>query len=131
MLMLRAGLVVAALALLTGCRQASTALEPGAEAAPRPGTFCAELCSRSASLKCVAAVECPGFCEELLRSPVCHSEMEAALRCFAAQPTARWECSAVGLPSIVPGPCDAEQAAYRTCHEQVAPTDRRSSDPQN
>jgi hypothetical protein len=47
--------------------------------------------------------------------PQCRAEMQAALRCFAEQPSKNWECDTDGLPSIKEGFCDAQQEKYTNC----------------
>ena len=125
--MTRVWIVVVALAAAPGCRRSLADTESprgapnnAAGVAPGASSFCALLCAQSAPLKCVAAVECPAFCDEMLNTPICQAEMHAALTCFIAQPAERWRCDTNGLPTIAEGPCDAEQEAYRNCRQGVA-----------
>ena len=118
----RAWIAVVVLATAGGCSRSPAETRSAALASSEPpavatsaSQFCTILCDRSAPLHCPAAVECPSFCEEMLRTPICQAEMHAALTCFIAQPTERWRCDTNGLPTIAAGPCDVEQDGYRAC----------------
>lgn len=110
---------------------ASVAAEPASATAvaPRPASsapavdpapaddvdLCAAICDRSAPLHCSYADTCVRRCESMRQMPVCRSEVQGAMRCFAATLPADWTCNSHGLPSVKVGHCDPEQGRAAGC----------------
>lgn len=76
---------------------------------------CISACQRSRDLKCPDAARCEATCVALRDSEPCGNEMRAALRCFAAQPVASWECGEDGMAAIREGFCGDQQQQVVTC----------------
>ncbi|MET0794650.1 MAG: hypothetical protein ABW061_24225 [Polyangiaceae bacterium] len=93
------------------------------EAATDP---CSVMCDHSRALHCNDVARCAENCAELVKQPLCKSELERALHCIVAEPRQHWECSEDGLAAIKVGFCDPEQAAYAACMERSAPAPGRN-----
>jgi hypothetical protein len=91
-------------------------------AASSPSVYepCVELCSRSRELKCSNAARCPEMCREMTEGVACAEQLLGAMRCFAAQPIARWACGDDGLAAVKDGNCDREQSRYVECVGRAA-----------
>lgn len=88
---------------------------PEPSAKPAGSDPCPELCSRSRELGCSNAERCADGCREMLAEKTCSDSLRLALRCFAAQPAAHWECGDNGMAAVKDGYCSAEQARYVQC----------------
>lgn len=100
-------------------RSARPRAEASASPSSRPADAkaCSVLCKIGDELECGTPFPiCVQQCQEMTNVPKCSAEMQAALQCFARQPTPAWECDAEAkMPTVKDGVCGEEQRRVAEC----------------
>ncbi len=100
-----------------------------ARAAPASNTMpsdvqrtCAEVCKRSADLRCSQAAQCEPNCTAMAVGTPCGRPMAALYTCLVKQPLQHWECAEDGTAAIRDGFCDKEQENVVHCMDANMPS---------
>jgi hypothetical protein len=102
---------------------AAVPIRPPAQEQAKPSSraadskACLVLCKIGDELECGTPFPlCVQQCQEMTHIPKCSAEMQAALQCFAQQPTWEWECDTESkMPTVKEGRCGEEQRRVAEC----------------